>query len=297
MIISYIVIVFISAIFLILSNASNPSLLEGLIFYDKNNIPIIDYGIMGDVNIGKQYNPITISQYADRYYNEYIKYNNQSSKQNFLNHVDWLVNNSIKEGNYTFFAYDFPFPPYHLKPPWYSAMAQGEAVVPLINAYKITENKSYLITARNGLNVLFIDINDPCKCGVTYKTPTQGWWYEEYANGRENGPRVLNGMMFTLVDIYYYYNFTQDPKALYLFDQGILSLKNNLHNYDKNGTYSSYDKIKGYAPFQYHIVHVCLLDKLYTITKDSFFKQYYDNWTKSFNNNLDINKIGENCYF
>lgn len=263
---------------------------------DQNNLPVVDYGIMRGADIGKQYNPITISHSTWTNFDEYIKNNNQSAKEIFLNQVDWLVNNSVKKDNYTFFVYNFTFPPYNLEAPWYSAMAQTEALVPLLNAYKITQDKVYLTTAKSMLNVLFIDINDPCKCGVTFKTPGNGWWYEEYANGHVDSPKVLNGMMFSLLNIYHYYNFTQDPDALYLFNQGILSLKNNLHNYDKNGTYSSYDKNKGNAPIFYHKVHLCLLDKLYNITKESLFKQYYDNWTKSYNEQPNTEKINEHCF-
>ena len=292
----YTAIAFFSILILIALKVSDPALVSAKIFFDKNNIPMVDYGIMDGINIGKQYNPVTISHDASKYYTEFIKNENKTSKTYFLKHVNWLVDNSVKKDNYTFFAYDFPFPPYDLKAPWYSAMAQGAPIQSLLNAYNITQDKTYLTTAKNALNVLFIDINDPCKCGVTYKTLADGWWFEEYANGHENGPRVLNGMMFTLVDIYHYYNFTQDPDALYLFNQGILSLKNNLHNYDKNGTYSSYDKNKGDAPMLYHKVHLCLLDKLYNITKENLFKQYLVNWTKGYNHDLSANEKSEDCF-
>jgi heparosan-N-sulfate-glucuronate 5-epimerase len=267
-----------------------------IISIDKNNLPVVDYETVKGVYIGKQYNPITISHYSWPYYSEYVKNNNQTAKEIFLKHADWLVNNSVKKGNYSFFMYNFTWPPYNLESPWYSAMAQAEAMVPLLNAYKITQDKVYLTTAKNLLNVLFIDISDPCKCGVTYKTIGNGWWYEEYANGHENGPKVLNGMMFTLLNIYHYYNFTHDPDALYLFNQGILSLKNNIHNYDKNGTYSSYDRFRGNAPWGYHEFHVCLLEDLYNITKQHLIKKYHDNWTKDYKDQLNLDKLNENCF-
>jgi hypothetical protein len=269
---------------------------EIIITIDKENLPVVDYGIIDGIYIGKQYNPITVAHFSYQYYDEYIKNNNETAKKIFLNHVDWLVNNGVNKGNYTFFTYNFPFPPYDLKTPWYSAMSQVKPMLPLLNAYKITHDKIYLTTAQNLLNVLFIAINDPCKCGVTYKTLKDGWWYEEYANGHLGSPKVLNGMMFTLVDIYQYYNFTKAPQALNLFQQGILSLKNNLQNYDKNGNYSSYDKDHGNAPVFYHKVHVCLLDKLYTITKENLFKQYLVKWTKSFTEPPNTEKINEHCF-
>ena len=34
-------------------------------------------------------------------------------------------------------------------------------------------------------------------------------------------PRVLNGMMWSLIGINSYYNYTRDPSAKFLFDQGV----------------------------------------------------------------------------
>lgn len=252
------------------------------IVYDEDHLPVVDYGTIEGLFIGKHYNPITISHYADGYYDKFMKFGDQESKNNFFKHVDWLVNNAITIGNFSFFEYTFPFPysdNYTLVAPWYSAMAQGEAISRLVKGYQISDNKTYLDTARKALNVLFIDINSPCKCGVTIKNTTEGWWYEEYANGTEQGPRVLNGMMFTLIGINSYYNITKDPDAEYLFNQGIRSLLNNLHIYDKNGTYSYYDK-QGFESRSYHDIHVQLLGNLYNITKLDLLKTYHDNWKR-----------------
>jgi heparosan-N-sulfate-glucuronate 5-epimerase len=261
------------------------------IIYDNHGLPFVDYGDMMGVHIGMHYNPITIAQKSDKYYEDFITTHNETSKMRFLSHANWFVDNALTIGNYSFFVYNFPFPPYQLESPWFSAMAQAESLPRLLKAYDITDDKIYLQTAKKALNVLFININDPCKCGVTYKTSDRGWWFEEYANGHSDGPRVLNGMMFTLVDIYDYYNATNNNAALYLFDQGLTSLKAELHNYDKNGTYSSYDKIKGYAPIEYHLVHVCLLEKLYRITNDQFFNEYYTMWSQ----NTDGLSVNEHC--
>jgi heparosan-N-sulfate-glucuronate 5-epimerase len=248
------------------------------IIYDKDNIPLNNYGDIKGKYIGYQYNAVTVSQRADKFYNDYINDGNESSKKEFLKYVDWIMNNTKNVGNYSFVVYKFPFPVYNLTSPWYSAMAQGEIIPRLLKAYQLTNNIKYLNTANNALNVLFIDIDNFCKCGVTYKTNNSGWWYEEYANGRENGPRVLNGMMFTLLDIYSFYNFTKSMPALFLFNQGLLSLKNELSKYDKNGTYSSYDKYHGFAPPNYHYIHICLLGKLFSITKDNTIGNFYNKW-------------------
>jgi heparosan-N-sulfate-glucuronate 5-epimerase len=257
------------------------------ITFDKNKIPLYDYGTIKGEYIGNQYNPIDISHKSDKFYNDYINNGNKTAKQYFLKYINWLLDNSIKTDNYSFIVYNYSFPVYNLKPPWFSAMAQGEVIPRFLNAYQITGDKIYLINAKNALNVLFIEIHDACRCGVTYKIPEKGWWYEEYPNVSGNGPKVLNGMMFTLLDVYKYYNFTKNPSALYLFNQGKKGLINEINNYDKNGTYSSYDKYHGYAPIGYHKIHVCLLDKLYDVTKETIFKNYYNKWVK----NIPVNQL------
>lgn len=251
---------------------------NGRIILNNDSLPLVDYGVLKNIYIGIQYNPITTIHSADKYYEEFVNDSNETAKQLFLKHIDRLLDNALHVNGYLFFYYNFLFPDYHLKPPWYSAMAQGEALPRLIDAYKITNNSIYLDSAKKAMNVLFININNPCECGVTYKTFDRGWWYEEYANGNDQGPRVLNGMMYTLLDLYNYYDFTNDNSALFLFNQGKKSLVNDLQDYDKNGNYSSYDKNHGYAPTDYHYVHVCLLGKLYNITGDTVLKSYHDKW-------------------
>ena len=56
-----------------------------------------------------------------------------------------------------------------------------------------------------------------------------GWWFEEYANAfNPQQPRVLNGMGFTLLGIYDYYEYTHSLKAKFLFDKGLKSFIDNL---------------------------------------------------------------------
>ena len=85
MVVKFLTVLSISTILLILLKVSEPSIIVGKIFYDQNNLPIVDYGVMEGKNIGKQYNPITISHHAGKYYKEYVVYNNETSKHIFPN--------------------------------------------------------------------------------------------------------------------------------------------------------------------------------------------------------------------
>lgn len=153
-------------------------------------------------------------------------------------------------------------------------MAQGQAIQALKRAYDVSRDQKYLDTANALLNSFFVEVKEG---GVTYKTERDGWWYEEYAsNGRVKESRVLNGMMYAMLGIYEYYEFTGHEDAKYLFDQGVFALKKNLPRYDANG-YSYYDILEGLA-LQYHNVHIELLERLYHITKEEHFREYHDRW-------------------
>jgi len=243
------------------------------IILDDSGIPMVNYGYTYGIYIGKQRNPVAISQKA-LYYYELYEEGNESCRQLFLNCADWLVNNSVQYDNYAILYYRFPWPIYNMTDPWRSGMAQGEAIQVLIRAHNLTNDEKYLDSAKRLLNSFFVEIENG---GVTYKTSSDGWWYEEYADEGGKESRVLNGMMFTLLAIYEYYEYTEDADAKYLFDRGVLALKKSLPDYDKNG-YSYYDILGNPAPPRYHKTHIRLLDSLYNITKEEVFGEYHDRW-------------------
>jgi hypothetical protein len=184
---------------------------------------------------------------------------------------------SSSMSNYLVLKYMFPWPAYDLKPPWLSAMAQAESSAVLLKAHELTADRKYLNTAKKLLNVLFIEVQDG---GVTYKTEKDGWWYELFAQNRsQDEPRVLNGMLITVLAVHDYYKRTNDSDAKYLFDKGVLALRKNLPKYDYSGTYTFYDACCGnLTPVDYHEIVISTLSQLYNITNEQIFKFYYDNW-------------------
>lgn len=217
---------------------------------DDLSVPIIDYGSVDGIFIGKQRNPVIISSAALSYFENYEN-GDESSSQLFLNCADWLVNNSVIYGNYSILEYEFPWLIYNMHPPWRSGMAHGMAIQALIRAHSLTSDVKYMDCAKKLLNSFFVEVEDG---GVTYKTSTCGWWYEEYADKGGKESKVLNGMMFAMIGIYEYYEYTEDLDAKYLFDQGVISLKTSLPNYDKDG-YSYYDAL-GDPAGKYHRIHI-----------------------------------------
>lgn len=241
------------------------------IYTDNDGVPIVDYGYVDSRYVGEQRNPVAICQKALEYYED-SQAGHEESKQLFLNCSDWLVNNVVYHGQYAVLEYAFDWHYGNMTAPWHSGMAQGQALQVMIRAHELTQGEIYLDTAKKMLNVFFVKVEDG---GVTYKTD-EGWWYEECADEGGEETRILNGMMFAVLGIYEYYEYTSDPDAQYLFDQGITALKNGISSYDGNG-FSQYDLVRNSSE-KYHEIHVQLLEQLYTITNEEIFKEYHDTW-------------------
>jgi heparosan-N-sulfate-glucuronate 5-epimerase len=249
------------------------------VVFDKSGIPYYNYSYTGRYSIGLQGSPHFVSEQALKMHKEYQKNSNESAKIYFINNVNWLVSTNMLKNEGSFSTYEFSFPwrngNHTVEAPWRNGMANGEAINPLLKAYELTGNKTYLHTAKMLLNCFYVDVKDG---GVTYKTPHSGWWYEEYASRNSTKePRVLNGMIWAVLGIKDYYEYSNDSKAKYLYDQGILALKNDLPKYDNNGS-SFYDRLGLEANSFYKTLHVTLLKKLYDITQEQIFKTYHDKW-------------------
>ncbi len=251
-------------------------------FFDRNGVPLLDY----HGEIGKQYNPISISQYGLAHFNIYKKTKNQENLTKSIKQADWLVNNlkKNKKGVWVWMHnFDWEYRE-RLKSPWYSALAQGSGISLLVRIYNKTKQEKYLKTAKKAFLSLKVSIKNG---GVLYKDKNNNYWLEEYL---VNPPtHVLNGFIWTIFGVYDYWLLTQSKEAKELFDNCILTLKENLHKYDID-FWSLYEqsgtKLKMITSPFYHRLHIVQLKILYGLTKEDVFKKYYLKWKKYQNNFL-----------
>lgn len=255
---------------------SNPAnkLEDGNIYLDENGIAFYDYKSFKGEYIGKQRNPVIIYRVANEFYNDFLENGNETSKKFFMNAVNWLNENTIKHENYSIFELSYKHVNYQLPIGWHDAMGQGRIINLMLKAHNLTNDQKYLNEAKLLSNAYFIDISDG---GLTYKTKNNGWWYEHFAHKEGLHPRVLNGMMFTLLDLYSLYEYTNDTDVKFLFDQGIIALKNDLPIYDFFG-YTYYDSLKGSTNYNYQKIHVEQTKLLYEITGEKIFLEYHNKW-------------------
>ena len=209
--------------------------------------------------------------------------NGEENLKYFLNHVNWLRDNlklsthdDVKYGVWEH-NFRYPYGIYKLEVPWRSGMAQGYGISALNKAYEITGDVSYLEHAKYALNAFFIEVENG---GVTYKDTENDWWFEEYAGALDGvEPRVLNGAIWAILDVYEFWETTGDQDAQTLFVKGINGIKNRLEQYD-TGRWTYYDAIGTIATKHYHGDHIKLTQKLYEITGEKIFLEYNKKWSQ-----------------
>jgi len=244
--------------------------------YDDKGIPLLNYH--GDIGI--QYNPIAISQWALGNYNLWKDTNSDQRYKNFIKVADWLVDNLNKnsQGQYVWMhEFDWIYKE-TLKKPWYSGLAQGQGLSVLIRAYHETKNDIYLNSSKKVYNSFLQNVNNG---GVTMIDEDENLWIEEYIVSQPT--HILNGFIWGLWGIYDYWLLTKDKNVKNLFDKYSQTIEKNIDCYDI-GYWSLYElsnlKIKMRASTFYHRLHIVQLKILYEMTGIKKFNQISSKWNK-----------------
>ena len=251
--------------------------------FDENGIPLLDY----HGSIGKQYNPIAISQYGLGNYNLFLDTGNIEFKTAFLKSADWHVSNLVKNkfGVEVWMHYfDFEYRD-KLASPWYSGLAQGLGLSLLSRAYIETRNDKYLNAAKRAWISMELKTNAG---GVIFEDKKKDFWIEEYIVHPPT--HILNGFIWALFGVYDYWKLIGDKNAYRLFKKCIHTLKNNLHTYDNN-IWSLYEKsglaLDMFASAFYHDLHIVQLKILSEIAQEKSFLTTANNWSSYKNKNFN----------
>ncbi len=190
-----------------------------------------------------------------------------SDDDHFIPNIKWIINNMEKDGA---IWHDFDIVSYdNVKAPWVGGLSQGLSISAMIMAYKKTNDKSYLDYAKllfNGLqkHCVFIDDN-------------KNKWICEYPSV----PSILNGFIYSLYGVNDLLNQKIEIKSKEFLSGCMTTIHRNLHRYDL-GNWSKYDLVYHYPATKfYNDIHVKQLIALYNITKDSYYLDYANRWSRS----------------
>lgn len=151
-----------------------------------------------------------------------------------------------------------PYPhTFHLRPPWLSAMAQGEAASLLVRLHAETGEQRFADAARRGLRPLFA----PTSEGGLRTVLGEGWFLEEYPTSP--AACVLNGGIFALWGLHDAGLALADDEAAAAFAEGVGHLQDNLHRWDL-GWWTRYDlfphRLTNVASIAYQELHADQLE-------------------------------------
>lgn len=242
---------------------------------DDQGIPYQSYA-----DGSQHYNPLFVASRANQLYEGLP---DPEAGRLFIRLSDWLMQNSQEREGALWLPYGFDYPLMGMKVPWYSALAQAEAMTVFARRWKLSGDPIWLqrsqafarsLQASSELTIV-MSINTMEAPGVLRK---DGLWFMEYPG--DVASYVLNGHAAVLLELQRTYRITADPKLLILFERGFQGLKESLRRFDRKGfsLYSAEGELAGRA---YHQKHIQQLRDLLAIHPDPTLEKYLKRWSKS----------------
>src|SRR6185295_2355241 len=142
--------------------------------HDDAGIPMLDYR----GKVGPQYNPIAIAQWGLANFNRYVSARDATAEKKFLSASDWLRDNLERNSaNIPVWQHHFDWD-YRdtLKAPWYSGLAQGQAISVLVRAHSQTKKPEYLEAAQRAFASFLAPVAEG---GVSFTDSNGDLWFEE----------------------------------------------------------------------------------------------------------------------
>lgn len=187
-----------------------------------------------------------------------------------------LVDRKVVSRGAWFYPYDFDFELYDdaanaSHAPWYSAMAQGQALSLFVRLYETTQDPAW----RTAADATFASLQlgpAPDVPWVTWVDPSGYLWLEEYPRPGEQSEQVLNGHIFTSFGLYDYWLLTRDPRAATLLAGAFATVQAEIPAVFRDpGWLSNYSKLHHAPTAHYHPIHIAQLLTLQAITHNPVF--------------------------
>jgi len=233
--------------------------------------------------------PVAYAQYGISALLEYQKTGEQIWMDRALRHAQRLEQMRTERDGAWYFPYlfDWTYPGATIHAPWWSAMAQGEALSLFVRLYEETGDEHW----RTAIDSTWRSLTQARSAAEPWATMTDGGIlvFEEYA-GDAAPLKVLNGHLFALFGVYDYWRLTGDPAAVAYLDGATTTTLAVLPKIRVPGGVSYYcwaDTCRRsvWQNPTYHVIHSWQLDTLARLTGDARFTEWagvlQSDWTPS----------------
>jgi hypothetical protein len=224
------------------------------------------------------YHPVNIAIKGMQYLNSYVLTGDSRYLLRVQTWVDKLLDISYEIDGALYFPYHFNCRPHGsnvdtLFAPWFSGMAQGQVLELIVRLYNVTHNSRYLNFA-DKIFQSFKNLNRENYPWVAFIESDRYYWIEEYP--MEEPGYVLNGCIHALQGIYEYWLLTKDPEVKVYIEATLTTLQDKLPLFRNPGGISYYCLKHHHQDPVYHLYHIYLVNYLYRMTGEQFFKDFAD---------------------
>lgn len=220
--------------------------------HDENGVRMVNYKNLYFLGIGKVYNP------------------------NFIDDINWFMNNFEDRGDYYLIPYNYnwfvfcDFLVCALEKPFYSCEGQGQALTVALEKYFKTKDEKFFKFAKK-IFQSFVD--SPLE---------EDYWLQGFYHRDIGGTYILNSQIFCLLDVYTFYELTEDPIALDIFNGGVKRLENEIDSYAAEGG-TIYDKYnRNFKSHSEHPEYLDILSELAKKSKSTKLAEVHDKWIEDF---------------
>lgn len=238
--------------------------------FDANGVP------MSAGEHGPFYYPINIAQYGFILHADWIQTRSRDTAAQLERCLAVLESLKTETDEHAVWWHEFYEPRFELRPPWASAMAQGELISLYLRLWQAFGRPALRETALKAYRFMRLPFEER---GVRRRDERGNLWLEEYPSDEPSF--VLNGFIYAIFGLFDLYRVCGDEEVKRDLDECLSTLESRLPDFDC-GYWSLYDLQKRELVRYYYQrnVHVPQLAVLARLTGNELFEQYSERWKR-----------------
>lgn len=221
--------------------------------------------------------PVLQAQYGLQLLNTYRRTGDARFLSTAARQAQRLVDTHVESRGAWWFPYPFDFPLGSglnglMRAPWYSAMAQGQAMSLFCRLAEATGDSRWRQAADHAFASLQLGYS-ATEPWATWRDGNGMLWLEEYPGPTMSASgRILNGHLFATYGVWDYWHTTRSPAAAALFDAALRTVRRYVLNGFRNPGWASSYGLRGDVPAEkYHAIHISQLLHMHALTGDASF--------------------------
>jgi hypothetical protein len=222
------------------------------------------------------YHPLVIARYGLDLLDGYRITQNPAYLDRAEVNASFLIRTAVLRSGAVYFPYRFTWRVAGkrsdlMRPPWYSAMAQGAALSLFVRLHAVTGKQRWR-TAADSTFRSFVQrrrMNRPWISFVQRWNGRRYLWFEAWA--KKSPLQALSGHIYGLFGVYEYARATRSVAAARIFDGGATTVRYQAPRFRVRGAISYYALRLRVQSARHHCIHTGQLQVLARMTGDSWF--------------------------